>query len=324
MNILLNSIEKADTIAIAGHLRPDGDCIGSCMGLYSYIKDNYPEKRACVYLSDFPENFQYLRWEEAFEECCSAEKGEMYDLFVSLDCGDADRLEEVTDIMKQAGHVINIDHHITNTKFGNENYVVTDASSTSQILFTLMEEDKISYAAACALYTGIVHDTGVFKHSNTSSETMRIAGRLMDKGVPFGKIIDGSFYMKTYKQLQIMGRCLMESVRIMDGRCIFSIVRKNIFDLYNAESADLDGIIDEMRTTEGIEVAILLSERGPQEYKVSMRSNEVIDVSVIACYFGGGGHVHASGCTIKGDAFDVVNNLTKHIEKQFLDMEQSA
>ncbi len=153
---------------------------------------------------------------------------------------------------------------------------------------------------------------------------MRIAGRLMDKGVPFGKIIDGSFYMKTYKQLQIMGRCLMESVRIMDGRCIFSIVRKNIFDLYNAESADLDGIIDEMRTTEGIEVAILLSERGPQEYKVSMRSNEVIDVSVIACYFGGGGHVHASGCTIKGDAFDVVNNLTKHIEKQFLDMEQSA
>ena len=324
MNILLNSIEKADTIAIAGHLRPDGDCIGSCMGLYSYIKDNYPEKKACVYLSDFPENFQYLWWEEAFEECCSAEKGERYDLVVSLDCGDADRLEEVTDIMKQAGHVINIDHHITNTKFGNENYVVTDASSTSQILFTLMEEDKISYAAACALYTGIVHDTGVFKHSNTSSETMRIAGRLMDKGVPFGKIIDGSFYMKTYKQLQIMGRCLMESVRIMDGRCIFSIVRKNIFDLYNAESADLDGIIDEMRTTEGIEVAILLSERGPQEYKVSMRSNEVIDVSVIACYFGGGGHVHASGCTIKGDAFDVVNNLTKHIEKQFLDMEQSA
>ena len=141
----------------------------------------------------------------------------------------------------------------------------------------------------------------------------------MDKGIPFGKIIDGSFYMKSYKQLQIMGRCLMESVRIMDGRCIFSIVRKNILELYNAVSSDLDGIIDEMRTTEGIEVAILLREEGPQEYKVSMRSNDVIDVSTIACYFGGGGHVRAAGCTIKGDAFDVINNLTQHIEKQFVD-----
>lgn len=324
MNILLESIEKADTIAIAGHLRPDGDCIGSCMGLYSYIAENYPEKRATVYLTEYPEVFNYLKAEEAFEECCSSVKGEAYDLFVSLDCGDADRLEEVADIMKLAKNVINIDHHITNTKFGNENHVVPDASSTSQILYTLMEEDKIGYTTACALYTGIVHDTGVFKHSNTSSETMRIAGKLMDKGVPFGKIIDGSFYMKTYKQLQIMGRCLLESVRIMDGRCIFSVLRQNILDLYNAQSSDLDGIIDEMRTTEGIEVAILLTEREPQEYKVSMRSNECIDVSTIACYFGGGGHVHAAGCTIKGDAFDVVNNLTQHIEKQFIRIGQSA
>lgn len=324
MNILLDTIEKADTIAIAGHLRPDGDCIGSCMGLYSYIIENYPEKRTTVYLSEYPEAFNYLKAKEAFEEACSLAKGEAYDLFVSLDCGDADRLEEVADIMKQAKHVINIDHHITNTKFGNENYVVPDASSTSQILYTLMEEEKIGYMTACALYTGIIHDTGVFKHSNTSSETMRIAGKLMDKGVPFGKIIDGSFYMKTYKQLQIMGRCLLESVRIMDGRCIFSVVRQNILDLYNAQSSDLDGIIDEMRTTEGIEVAILLSERRPQEYKVSMRSNDIIDVSTIACYFGGGGHVRAAGCTIKGDAFDVVNNLTQHIEKQYIDIEQSA
>ena len=319
MNILLESIEQADTIAIAGHLRPDGDCIGSCMGLYSYITQNYPEKKAAVYLSDFPEAFHYLKAEEAFTPCCLPEKGERYDLFVSLDCGDADRLEEVADIMKLAKQVINIDHHITNTNFGNENYVVSDASSTSQILYTLLEDEKISFETACALYTGIIHDTGVFKHSNTSSETMRIAGKLMDKGIPFGKIIDGSFYMKSYKQLQIMGRCLMESVRIMDGRCIFSIVRKNILELYNAVSSDLDGIIDEMRTTEGIEVAILLREEGPQEYKVSMRSNDVIDVSTIACYFGGGGHVRAAGCTIKGDAFDVINNLTQHIEKQFVD-----
>ena len=314
---LMAAIERADTIAIAGHLRPDGDCIGSTMGLYGYIKDNMPEKRVTVYLESFPDSFNYLKDEEAFAEKCSLKKGEFYDLFLSLDCGDVERLGEGTaEIMEKAGYVVNIDHHVTNTKFGDEYYVVPDSSSTCQVLYQMMENEKISFRVACALYTGIVHDTGVFKHSNTSGETMRIAANLMEKGIPFGKIIDGSFYMKTYKQLQIMGRCLMESIRILDNRCIFSIVRQSVLKLYDAAPSDLDGIIDEMRTTEGIEVAILLDERVPGEYKVSMRSNEIVDVSVVAKYFGGGGHVRAAGCTIKGSAFDVINNLTGHIEKQ--------
>ena len=147
---------------------------------------------------------------------------------------------------------------------------------------------------------------------------MRIAGKLIEKGIPFGKIIDGSFYMKTYKQLQIMGRCLMESVRILDGRCIFSIVKKDIMEFYEAKPSDLDGVIDEMRTTEGIEVAILLNEREQGDFKISMRSNDIVDVSEIARYFGGGGHVRAAGCSIKGSAFDAINNLTEHIEKQLV------
>lgn len=317
MSELIQAITGVSTIAIGGHIRPDGDCVGSCMGLYGYIRDNFPDKKVTVYLEHFPEAFQYLKTEEAFAEVCHMEKGENYDLFIALDCGDVDRLGTVEPIMKGAKDSFCVDHHVTNTKFARQNLVVPEASSTSQIIYTQMEKEKISYEVACALYTGIIHDTGVFKHSNTSPETMRIAGELMGKGIPFGKIIDGSFYMKSYKQLQIMGRCLMESVRIMDGRCIFSIVRKNIMDLYEAKPSDLDGIIDELRTTEGIEVAILLDEREPGEYKVSMRSNDFVDVSKICTYFGGGGHVKAAGCTIKGAAFDVINNLTLHIEKQF-------
>lgn len=309
MSQLIEAVKKASKIAIGGHVRPDGDCIGSCMGLYGYIKQNFPEKKVCVYLEEITENFSYLKQERAFDR-----EGH-YDLFLSLDCGDAERLGEAQAVMEAADYVINIDHHITNTKFGDENYV-KDVSSTCELLYTMLEEDKISFDVACALYTGIVHDTGVFKHSNTTGETMQIAGKLMEKGVPFGKIIDGSFYAKTYKQLQIMGRCLLESVRIMDGRCIFSVVRKSVMDFYEAKPSDLDGIIDEMRTTEGIEVAILLDERELGEYKVSMRSNEIVDVSQIAHYFGGGGHVRAAGCAIKGSAFDVINNLTGHIDKQ--------
>lgn len=315
MSELIQAVKKAGTIAIGGHVRPDGDCVGSCMGLYGYIQENFPDKKVCVYLEEIPESFSYLKQEQAFVP------EPHYDLFISLDCGDAERLGEAFEVMKAADYVVNVDHHITNTRFGNENYV-REASSTCEILYAMLEDEKISYGTACAFYTGILHDTGVFKHSNTTGETMRIAGRLMDKGIPFGKIIDGSFYNKTYKQLQIMGRCLLESVRIMDGRCLFSVVRKSVMDFYEAKPSDLDGIIDEMRTTEGVEVAILLDEREPGVFKVSMRSNEIVDVSTIARYFGGGGHVRAAGCSIEGAAFDVINNLTGHIEKQLLDKEQ--
>lgn len=320
MNDFMKAVQGATTIAIAGHMRPDGDCVGACMGLYGYIKSNYLDKRVTVFLEEFPDSFDYLRDEQAFVKVLGP--GEAYDLFVSLDCGDEDRLGDALPVMKRAKRVCCVDHHITNTNFADENYVFPDCCSTSHILYNFMEDDKINYETACALYTGIIHDTGVFKHSCTTSETMRVAGKLMDKGIPFGKIIDGSFYMKSYKQLQIMGRCLLESVRILDGRCIFSVVRKQVLDFYEAKPSDLDGVIDQMRTTEGIEVAILLDEREPGEYKVSMRSNDLVDVSVIAKFFGGGGHVKAAGCTIEGAAFDVINNLTLHIEKQ-LDSEQA-
>ena len=113
-----------------------------------------------------------------------------------------------------------------------------------------------------------------------------------------------------------MGRCLLASIRVMEGKCIFSVVTKRVMEFYEAKPSDLDGVIDQMRTTEGVEVAILLDERTSGEFKVSMRSNEQVNVSKICQFFGGGGHVKAAGCTIKGSAHDVINNLTEHIEKQ--------
>lgn len=311
MSILLEELEKAETIAIGGHVRPDGDCIGSCMGLYSYVREQYGEKKVTVYLEELPGAFEYLRREEAYKA-----QAEDYDLFISLDCGSPDRLGDAEAVFHRAGRTLNIDHHISNTEFADVNHVEAEASSTCEVLCGMICLDKIGTFAAQAFYTGIIHDTGVFKHSNTGRRTMEYAGLLMEKGIPFGRIIDESFYQKTYRQLQIMGRCLLESVRIMDGKCIFSIVSRRVLEFYGAKPSDLDGVIDELRTTEGVEVAILLTEKDTVEYKVSMRSNQTVDVSKIATFFGGGGHVRAAGCTIKGSAFDVINNITEHIEKQ--------
>ena len=304
-------VERANSIAIAGHIRPDGDCVGSNMALYGYIRSVYPDKTVVVYLEEIPHSFDYLRREDAY-----VQKETEYDLFVSLDCGDLERLGEAAFIFKQAKSTINIDHHISNTNFAMENIVIPDASSSCEVLFTLLEEEKIDFGVAVALYTGIIHDTGVFKHSCTSRKTMEVAGRLMEKGIPFGKIIDESFYLKSYTQLQILGRCLLESIRIMDETCIFSVVSEQMLQFYEAKPSDLDGVIDQMRTTEKIEVAILLVEKAAGQYKVSMRSNGKVNVSRICQFFGGGGHILAAGCTIDGSQYDVINNLTRHIEAQ--------
>ncbi len=138
----------------------------------------------------------------------------------------------------------------------------------------------------------------------------------MDKGIPFYDYIDKCMYEKTYTQIQLLGRTLLASMRVMDGKCIVAVITKRMMEFYGAKTEDIEGIIDQLRITKGVEVAVLLHEIGEQEYKVSMRSNDYIDVSKIAAFFGGGGHIRAAGCTMQGSMYDVVNNLTEHIEVQ--------
>ena len=198
---------------------------------------------------------------------------------------------------------------MSNKGFAEKNIIQADASSASELLYTLLEKDKISVGTAEALYTGIAHDTGVFQYSCTTPATMRIAAELMEKGIDFSSIVDKSFYEKSYVQNQVLGRCLTESIMVLDGKCIIGSVKKK----------DLDGIVQQLRVTRGVEVALFLYEAKTQEFKVSLRSNGNVDVNKIASYFGGGGHVKAAGCTLQGSVYDVINNLTEHIEKEILE-----
>ena len=210
-----------------------------------------------------------------------------------------------------------MNHHRTNTGFAEQNYIIPDASSCSEVLYTLLDEAKISREAAECLYTGIVHDTGVFKYNSTTRKTMEIAGTLMEKGVNAAKIIDDSFYRKTYAQNQILGKALLSRYTDSGWKMYFQCgfpERNRSFTV--SIPNDLDGIIDQLRITEGVECAIFIYEKAFNEYKVSLRSNDYVDVSKVAAYFGGGGHIHAAGCTMQGHPRDVINNLTGHIEKQ--------
>ena len=313
MTVLEQMLEQTGSVVILGHVRPDGDCLGSTLGLYHYIQTNYPAVRAAVYLEESSPKFGYLTGYDAILHETDEER---YELCICLDCGDEERLGSSGVFLANASKSLCLDHHITNTRFCEVNLVSENASSTCEVLFEQLDEEKIDKAAAECLYTGLIHDTGVFKYSCTSARTMEIAGKLMAKGIDFGSIIDNSFYKKTYVQNQILGRALLESITFLDGKCIFSALRQSEMEFYGVNGKDMDGIIDQLRLTEGVEVAIFMYQTGPQEFKVSLRSQNAVDVSRIASYFGGGGHVRAAGCTMSGRIHDVVNNLSLHIAKQ--------
>ncbi|MDO4268765.1 MAG: bifunctional oligoribonuclease/PAP phosphatase NrnA [Eubacteriales bacterium] len=314
MNRLLQMTEQAETIAVLGHERPDGDCVGSCLAVCNYIREHYPEKTVQVYLEKPPVKFSYLTNFDQISQ--DAATGISYDLCICLDSGDRERLGIYGVYLDTARDSICLDHHVTNQGYAAENVIRSEASSTCEVLCEFLDPEQISRQVAECIYTGIIHDTNVFKNSNTTEKTMVLAGKMMSRGIDFSRIIDESFYQKTYVQNQILGRALLESVTFLHGQCIFSVVRKKDMVFYGVESSDLDGIVDQMRVTAGVEVAIFLYETENHVYKVSMRSKNCVDVSRVAAYFGGGGHVRAAGCTMSGSVHDVINNLSAHIAKQ--------
>lgn len=305
---------QAKSVAIGGHVRPDGDCVGSCMGLYQYIKNNYSEMEVDVYLEDIPECFKDMI--AATKEIKNAVEEKTYDLFIALDCGDMGRLGFSSVLFENAKATLCIDHHVSNQAFADENYIIPEASSTSELVYRLLEQEKINTEIAECLYLGIVHDTGVFQYSCTSPETMEIAADLMRKNIRANEIIDKTYYEKTYAQNQILGRALLESFLCMNGKCIVSYITKQIMDFHGVTSKDLEGIVSQLRVTKGVEVAIFLYETGEQEYKVSLRATGDVDVSKVAASFGGGGHKKAAGVTMKGTVHDILNDLSEEIYVQ--------
>lgn len=313
-------LQGAKTAAIAGHEHPDGDCVGSCLGLSQYLKTYYPQLDVTVYLGDFSDSFRFL--EGSGEVSREYGKDCAYDVFFALDCGSPDRLGEAETYFQTAKRTVCIDHHVSNRAFADHNFIEPEASSTSELVYLLLDEDKVTKGIAEALYMGIVHDTGIFQYSCTSRRTMEIAGKLMETGIDFNRIVDDTYNVKTYVQNQILGRALLESIMMLDNRVVFSAIRQRDMKFYGVQPKDLDGIVEQLRNTRGVEVALFLYETGAQQFKVSMRSNGKVDVSEIACYFGGGGHVRAAGCTMNGSVYDVVNNVVARIHDQLEEKER--
>ena len=304
----------ARRVAVLGHVHPDGDCVGSCLALYNYLRENLPGCFVRVYLEAFPENFGFLAG--ASEVSHDFEEEVAYDLCFCLDAADPERLGGAVRYLQKTPRSICLDHHITNTGFAGTNIIDPKSSSASEVLYSLMDPMKISHHTAECLYLGIVHDTGVFKYSSTSEETMKIAGGLLAKGVDAAKIIDGTFFRKSFTQNKLMGLALLASRLYAGGRMIASVLRLEDLARYGAVPKDTDGIIDQLRVTDGVEAAMLVYETEPGLFKISLRSCYVVDVSRIAARYGGGGHVRAAGGQTREDPWACVEAVADSVAEE--------
>lgn len=310
---LIQECAGAGRIGISGHVRPDGDCVGSCLALAGYLKKALPGTDIKVYLEKPAEIFNIIA---GFEDIVTDfPDEEIFDVYFALD-SDFDRTGDAEKYIASAKKRINIDHHVSNDGKGDINICRPDVGSVCEVLFELLDKERMDKDIAMALYIGIIHDTGVFQYSNTRPETLKIASYLIGFGFDFPRIIEETFYQKTYLQSQIMGRALMESIRFLDGRGIVSVIDQKVMDFYNVTSKDFEGIVNQLKNIKGVECAIFMYQTGVLEYKVSLRSTENVDVARVAAYFGGGGHMRAAGCTMKGTFHDCVNNLSLHIMEQ--------
>jgi len=300
--------------AIAGHVHPDGDCIGSVSALFNYLRKNFPEVEVKMFLERVPEAFGFLPGIGGALTSAEGEGG--FDLFISLDTSNVERIAVAGNIFENAAHTACIDHHVTNEGYADVNVIEPEASSASEVLYTLLDPEKVDLDTAICIYTGIIHDSGVFRYSCVGPRTMAIAGELLAKGVPSAKIIEESFDTKSFTATRLLGHALDKARLALSGRAAVSVLTAEDFSAYGAGKGDTDGIPENLRKIKGADAAIFLYETGDGEFKVSMRTTEKVDAAEAMKLFGGGGHARAAGCTICADPEEAAAKVLEAVAAQ--------
>ena len=310
-------LKEANTVSIFGHVRPDGDCVGSTLGLYNYICDNYPTIRVQIFLERFPESYRILSRSNEINSVYDENVNAPCDLAILLDTPSFERIgANGAACLQSARKTCNIDHHISNPlNLCTQNFVDAKASSASELLYFLLDPKKVSKDTAECLYLGIVHDTGAFKFSCTTHKTMLAIGDLLDKGIDFTRIINETYYTRTYIQTLVTGYVMQNCKLDLNGKVVYSYLTPEDMERYSVTPVELSNVIDTIREVSGTEVAVFLYPVNG-EYKISLRSNYVVDVNKIAGVFGGGGHVRAAGASSQEGPEETIKKILKLIEEQ--------
>ncbi len=310
---IINAIKTHEEIAIVGHINPDGDAIGACLALaLSLSKLN---KKPVVFLEPFGEQYDFLPGHSYIQQ-------DFYEseisCWIALDSGDEGRVGEAFVDYHKAPCTINIDHHKSNTLYGMYNHVDEKASSTSEIIYNLMEEldIELDQDIAICLYTGIIYDTGGFKHSSTGAAAHNAAARLISYGFNFSDIHHELFSARTYTNVRFLGKAIENIEFYHNGQVAFTSIDLEEINRLGGDYKELEGIISFVKDISGVSVAIFLYEKEKQDIKASFRSDGAIDVCKLAAAFGGGGHKKASGCSFTTTMSEAKNAIIEHIRQE--------
>ena len=297
-------IESAKSIVVLTHENPDGDAMGCALAMYNALKQM--NKEADVIIPEFSRCFNFLPSVDEIKR----ESDKEYDLAIAVDCSDTKRLNGFVNYFDYAKVKVQIDHHGVNTMFADYNYVDPVAPACAQILVKVLPycNIEITKDIGTFLLTGIITDTGGFKYSGVTAETFEFAAWLLQKGVNVSNVYRNVLQTVTKGSFEL-NRIARNRVEFFEnGKVAFTYITKQDEKSVDAETGDYEGIVDIGRDVEGVEISIFLRELEKGGYKVSMRSNDYVNVSDICLMFGGGGHVKAAGCTITSGTLEQVRD----------------
>jgi phosphoesterase RecJ-like protein len=317
---VLDEIRSAAKFVLLTHEHPDGDALGSLVGMHQVLRALGKESVMFMAADEFPLPYEYRFFD--FDGLQSRPPDDLDErTIVFLDCGNIDR-NPIEAFKGDDAHILNIDHHHDNTRFGTVNHVVEDASCTAEIVWDLMAPLGVAptIEIAEALYVGLVTDTGKFMYENTGPRAHLMAAELIAAGIDVHGIYRRLYEGMPYPKLELLGRALARLDRLDDGALTFSYLTTEDFRMAGAEESYSEGIVDQLRSVEGTKVAVLareLLDGDGARKKVSLRSTDgAIDVSAIARAGGGGGHRRAAGFSTELSQDELVAFLREQVAAQ--------
>lgn len=314
---LRKQVEAAhvNTVLILPHILPDGDTLGSAIGMYHLIK-SFNKKGYIVLNDDIPSNLLFLFEENQNIIISSEEAMKMaYDLVIIVDTGEVRLIEDRVALIGPEMDTVSIDHHITNQNFAKLNIVDPEASSTGEIVFEIIDyfNLKLDAFTAQGLYAAIVTDTGSFRYSNTRPYTFEVCKKLMEESFDFNRLNVEIFQNKSFEKLLLLNKIFDTLTLHFNGKCAVVKLPQILKDKLSLSEYDTDGVVEYVRDIKGVEVVVFIKHMSANVHKISMRSKNDFDVSKVAVAFNGGGHKKAAGFKVEESDVEIERAILKMI-----------
>ncbi len=309
---VINEIKKAKTIIIASHVNPDGDTIGSLLSLGLGLK-KLKKKVYMVSQDGVPARFKSLPGADKIKRTIDCEN---IDLAISVDCSSVKILGNTYEIFKKAGKIIEIDHHDVREKFGDITLNEPKYASVGEIIYEILAalNVKITKEIAENILTSVIVETNSFKLPNVTPHSLYLTGELVEIGIDFYKLVDRVFWSKSKEGVLLTGICLSRCKFLHNDKIVWSIIRKEDFEGIKGKDEDIDPVASDMISIMGVEIAVLFRENRADQYRVSLRSKDKINVAKLAEKFGGGGHFDIAGCEIPNTEY-MIDEVLKEAKK---------